>query len=47
MEASDEPTSSGPSELGERVIAPLWEEVQRDLMEKLDGITVEILPEGG
>ena len=43
MEASDEPTSSGPSELGERVIAPLWEEVQRDLMEKLDGITVEDL----
>lgn len=41
MEASDEPTATAPSELGERVIAPLWQEVQRELMAKLDNITIE------
>jgi hypothetical protein len=29
--------------LGERVIAPLWEEVQTELMERLDKITVDDL----
>ena len=43
MEASDEPTTAQPSELGERVIAPLWQEVQSELMAKLDGITIEDL----
>lgn len=43
MDSSDDPVTSGPSELGERVIAPLWEEVQRDLMERLDRITVDDL----
>lgn len=43
MDASDDPVTSGPSELGERVIAPLWEEVQRGLMERLDRITVDDL----
>tara|TARA_R110002110_G_scaffold12692_26_gene60353 strand:- start:8439 stop:8888 length:450 start_codon:yes stop_codon:yes gene_type:complete len=41
MEASDEPANSVPSDLGERVIAPLWQDVQRELMKKLDGITIE------
>ena len=43
MEASDEPATAQPSELGERVIAPLWQEVQSELMAKLDGITIEDL----
>ncbi|MEP0707847.1 RrF2 family transcriptional regulator [Parvibaculum sp.] len=43
MEASDEPASAAPSELGERVIAPLWQDVQKELMERLDGITIEDL----
>ena len=43
MEASDEPTTAQPSELGERVIAPLWQEVQSELMAKLDGISIEDL----
>jgi len=43
MEASDEPVAATPSELGERVIAPLWQEVQKELMEKLDAITIEDL----
>ncbi|HUD50185.1 Rrf2 family transcriptional regulator [Parvibaculum sp.] len=43
MESADDPVTTGPSELGERVIAPLWEDVQRDLMERLDKITVDDL----
>ncbi|MGB3811520.1 MAG: Rrf2 family transcriptional regulator [Parvibaculum sp.] len=43
MESSDDPVTSGPSDLGERVIAPLWEEVQTELMERLDKITVDDL----
>ncbi|MEP2828629.1 Rrf2 family transcriptional regulator [Parvibaculum sp.] len=43
MEASDEPATAQPSELGERVVAPLWQEVQRELMTKLDDITIEDL----
>lgn len=43
MESSDDPVTTGPSELGERVIAPLWEEVQRDLMERLEKITIDDL----
>ncbi|MDZ4380920.1 MAG: Rrf2 family transcriptional regulator [Parvibaculum sp.] len=42
MEASDEPGAQ-PSELGARVIAPLWEDVQHEIMAKLDGITIEDL----
>ncbi len=43
MESADDPVTTGPSELGERVIAPLWEEVQRDLMERLEKITIDDL----
>jgi Rrf2 family protein len=43
MESADDPVTSGPSDLGERVIAPLWEEVQTELMERLDKITVDDL----
>ncbi|GMV63859.1 MAG: putative HTH-type transcriptional regulator [Parvibaculum sp.] len=42
MEASDEPGAQ-PSELGARVIAPLWEDVQRQIMATLDDITIEDL----
>lgn len=43
MEAADDPITAGPSDLGERVIAPLWQEVQTELMERLDKITVDDL----
>ena len=43
MEAPVEPVAATPSELGERVIAPLWQEVQKELMEKLDAFTIEDL----
>jgi Rrf2 family iron-sulfur cluster assembly transcriptional regulator len=43
MESADDPETSGPSELGERVVAPLWEDVQKELMSRLDNITVEDL----
>jgi len=43
MEASDEPATESPSVLSQRVIAPLWEEVQRELIEKLDAVTIEDL----
>jgi len=43
MESVDDPETSGPSELGERVVAPLWEDVQKELMGRLDGITIEDL----
>ena len=43
MEASDEPTTETPSVLSERVVAPLWEEVQREVMDKLDAVTIEDL----
>jgi len=43
MESADDPETSGPSALGERVVAPLWEDVQKELMSRLDNITVEDL----
>jgi len=43
MESVDDPETNGPSELGERVVAPLWEDVQRELMGRLDNITIEDL----
>jgi len=43
MESADDPVTSGPSDLGERVIAPLWQEVQSELMERLEKITVDDL----
>jgi Rrf2 family protein len=43
MESADDPVSTGPSDLGERVIAPLWQEVQKELMERLEKITVDDL----
>lgn len=43
MEASDEPATESPSVLSQRVIAPLWEEVQAEVMEKLDAVTIEDL----
>lgn len=43
MDSADDPATSGPSDLGERVIAPLWQEVQSELMERLEKITVDDL----
>lgn len=43
MESADDPVTTGPSELGEKVIAPLWEEVQTELMARLDKITIDDL----
>src|SRR5690606_14979692 len=43
MEASEKPATARRSHRGERVIAPLWQEVQSELMAKLDGITIEDL----
>lgn len=43
MEAADDPITAGPSDLGERVIAPLWQEVQTELMERLEKITIDDL----
>jgi Rrf2 family protein len=43
LEAAEDPLTNAPSELGERVVRPLWNEIQNTLMEKLDTITVEDL----
>lgn len=43
LEANDDTTPEGGSALGERVVRPLLEKVQADMMEKLDAITVEDL----
>jgi len=43
MESADDPVTTGPSDLGERVIAPLWQEVQSELMERLEKITIDDL----
>lgn len=43
IESADDPVTAGPSELGERVIAPLWQEVQDELMERLEKITIDDL----
>lgn len=43
LEASDEPKMQGPSELGEKVVGPLWDRIQSDLMTQLDAITIEDL----
>ena len=42
IEAADEPKSA-PSELGAKVVGPMWEELQEELMQKLDSLTVEDL----
>lgn len=42
MEIADEPREI-PSVLGEKVIAPMWDAIQSEMMEKLDAITVEEL----
>ncbi|MEQ9146300.1 MAG: Rrf2 family transcriptional regulator [Parvibaculaceae bacterium] len=42
MEIADEPRET-PSVLGEKVIAPMWDAIQSEMMEKLDAITVEEL----
>ena len=34
---------TAPSDLGARVVEPLWEEVQSDIMERLNGISLEDL----
>ena len=43
MERNDDPPSQGPSQLGERVIGPLWDDIQDELMARLEKITVEDL----
>ncbi len=43
MEQAEDPLVVGPSELGEKVVGPLWEEVQTELMARLDDITIEDL----
>lgn len=43
MDSADDPVTSGPSDLGDKVIAPLWQEVQTELMERLDKITIDDL----
>ncbi len=43
LEAAEDPLNGAPSELGERVVRPLWNDIQNILMEKLDTITIEDL----
>ncbi len=42
MEIADEPRET-PSILGEKVIGPMWDAVQDDMMEKLNSVSVEDL----
>ncbi len=42
MELADEPRDA-PSILGEKVIGPIWDGVQSEMMEKLDAVTIEDL----
>lgn len=42
MEIADEPRET-PSTLGEKVIGPMWNAVQNDMMEKLNAVSVEDL----
>ncbi len=42
MELADEPRDT-PSVLSEKVIGPIWDGIQSDLMEKLDSVTIEDL----
>ncbi|MBL1234508.1 MAG: Rrf2 family transcriptional regulator [Rhodobiaceae bacterium] len=42
MEASEEP-SPGPSELGQKVVGPLWDEIQSEMITRLEAITIEDL----
>jgi len=42
MEIADEPRET-PSILGEKVIGPMWDAVQNDMMEKLNSVSVEEL----
>lgn len=42
MEAAEE-VRSQPSELGQKVVGPLWEDIQTDLMRRLNAITIEDL----
>ncbi|HYM32438.1 MAG TPA: Rrf2 family transcriptional regulator [Candidatus Cybelea sp.] len=41
-EEGDEPDTPG-SELGQRVVRPLWEEVQQEMMQRLNALTLEDL----
>src|SRR5690349_19527749 len=43
LEAAEDPLNGTPSELGERVVRPLWNDIQNILIEKLDTITIEDL----
>jgi len=44
METGDEPTKDiSQSELGARVVTPLWAELQEDVMTKLDGVSIDDL----
>lgn len=42
MEIADEPRET-PSILGEKVIGPMWDTIQAEMMERLDAVTVEDL----
>lgn len=43
LEANDEAPTEGGSELSEKVVRPLWQELQAEMMERLDHITVQDL----
>jgi len=43
MESSDDPKMAGPSELGDKVIGPVWATVQEELMVRLNAITIDDL----
>ncbi len=43
LEANDEVPLDGGSDLSEKVVRPLWQELQAEMMERLDHITVQDL----
>jgi Rrf2 family protein len=40
-EKDDEPSEATGSDLGQRVVRPLWSEMQEEMMQKLDAVTLE------
>lgn len=45
LEAGDEPVQATPSDLGEQVVGPIMETLQKEMMERLDAVTIEQLCE--
>ena len=43
IESGDEPKIAVPSMLGEKVVGPVWDDIQNELMHKLDAITIDDL----